>query len=132
MIKRIIIHCSATKEGADFNAADIDRWHKKRGWSGIGYHYVIKLDGTIEKGRSINRWGAHTKGYNKYSYGVCYIGGLDKNGKPKDTRTDAQKESLRKLMSELKSIHKDAEISGHNEFSSKACPCFNVKGENYG
>ena len=97
-IKYIVIHCSATKEGEFFDSGDINDWHKKRGWSGIGYHYVVLLDGMLEKGRKDDKIGAHVKGFDSNSIGVVYIGGLDKNGKPKDTRTDLQKESLRELL----------------------------------
>lgn len=97
-IDSIIIHCSATKAGQDIRAKDIDLMHKQRGFSQIGYNFVIDLDGTVENGRSLSIDGAHcnTKGfsgisYNKHSIGICYIGGLDVNGKAKDTRTDAQK-----------------------------------------
>ena len=93
-IDRIIIHCSATNPEQDFCAADIDRWLKAKGWSGIGYHYVIKLDGTIEKGRDVSKAGAHAFGYNKRSIGVCYIGGVDMDGKPSDTRTEEQKRAM--------------------------------------
>lgn len=86
-VQEIIIHCSATKEGVDFKAKDIERWHKQRGFKKIGYHYVIDLDGTIEQGRKETENGAHTVGHNSIALGICYIGGLDKNGKPKDTRT---------------------------------------------
>lgn len=90
-INQIIVHCSATPEGKNFNANDIDRWHKERGFDCIGYHYVIDLDGTIEKGRPIEKVGAHVKGHNSNSIGVCYIGGLASDGKtPKDTRTVEQ------------------------------------------
>ena len=98
-ITEIIIHCSATKEGMDFRAKDIDAWHKAKGWAGIGYHFVIDLDGTIEQGRPINQVGAHCYGHNKNSIGVCYIGGLDSRGKPKDTRTEAQKVTMTMLLS---------------------------------
>lgn len=139
-IKYIVIHCSATIEGKDFSAADIDRWHKQRGWSGIGYHYVVKLDGTREKGRPESRIGAHVKGFNKNSIGVCYIGGLGLNMAPKDTRTPEQKAELKELLCELKAKYPQAEIKGHREFSkdlngngiiepfefSKACPSFNA------
>lgn len=142
-INHIVIHASATKEGEFFNAADIEKWHKKRGFKKIGYHYVVLLDGTVEKGRPDDSIGAHVKDFNKNSIGVCYIGGLDKNGKPKDTRTDPQKESLLNLLESLKSDYKDAEISGHRDFSPdlnkngiiekhefiKACPCFDAKKE---
>ena len=104
-INKIIIHCAATVEGADFDWTDIDKWHKKRGWSGIGYHYVITLDGKIQSGRPLKKIGAHAKGFNRNSIGVCYIGGLDGERKPKDTRTDAQKKALIDLLSWLKIEH---------------------------
>jgi len=130
-IEKIIIHCSATREGRDFTVDDIDKWHKARGWICVGYHYVIRLDGAIEKGRDDNKGGAHAKGHNKNSIGICYIGGLDKNGDAKDTRTDAQKEALRFLVDFLLK-NNDADVIGHNEVSNKACPCFNVKEWYYG
>ena len=86
-ISEIIIHCSATKETLDFNVNDLRRWHKAQGWKDVGYHFVITLDGTIEQGRALEEIGSHTKGHNAHSIGIVYIGGLDKNGKPKDTRT---------------------------------------------
>jgi len=128
-INKIIIHCSATKEGNNIDAATIDRWHRDRGWRGIGYHYVIKLDGIIEYGRSIYESGAHVKNHNKGSIGICYIGGLDDYLDPKDTRTQEQKESLLYLLKTLKKMHPDATIHGHNEFAAKACPCFNANEE---
>ena len=129
-INEIIVHCTATPEGKDFKAKDIDRWHKERGWKKIGYHYVVDLDGTIEKGRGENEVGAHCSGRNAHSIGVVYVGGLAKDGKtPKDTRTEAQKEALWKILISLIIKYPDATIHGHNEFSSKACPCFSVKEE---
>lgn len=126
-INKIIIHCSATPEGKDFRAKDIDLWHKQRGFTGIGYHYVIDLDGTVEKGRDEALVGAHCVGQNQYSIGICYIGGLDKDGKaPKDTRTKAQKRALKTLVNNLKNKYTVLTIHGHNEFANKACPCFNV------
>ena len=130
-IDKIIIHCSATNPTQDFDAADIDRWHKAIKWTGIGYHFVIKLDGTTERGRPIEEVGAHAFGYNKRSIGICYIGGVDMEGKPSDTRTDEQKRALRALINILKVDFPKATIHGHNEFSKKACPSFNVKLENY-
>ena len=129
LINKIIVHCSATPEGRDVDAATIDMWHKERGWSGIGYHYVIKLDGSIEYGRDINKTGAHVKNHNKGSIGICYIGGCDASMKDKDTRTQEQKESLLLLLKTLKKMHPDATIHGHNEFAPKACPCFNANEE---
>ena len=128
-IDKIIIHCTATKEGKDYSVDTVRKWHLKRGWSDIGYHFLIRLDGTIEKGRDVNRIGAHCKGHNKGSIGICYVGGCDSSLKPKDTRTDAQRESLNKLLLELKTVYPLATIHGHNEFSSKACPSFDVQTE---
>lgn len=129
-IDEIIIHCSATAEGKDFNAADIDRWHKQRGFKKIGYHYVIKLDGTIEKGRGVEEIGAHCLNHNKNSIGICYIGGLASDGKtPKDTRTTEQKKALWKLIVELLIKYPNATIHGHREFANKACPCFDAQKE---
>jgi len=129
-IDKIFIHCSATREGENISAAKIDSWHKRRGWKGIGYHYVIALNGSIEYGRNINEQGAHVKNHNKGSVGICYIGGVEEDGEtPKDTRTNKQKESLLDLLKTLKRLHPDATIHGHNEFSAKACPCFDVNKE---
>ena len=128
-INEIIIHCSATKEGNKISATTIDRWHKDRGWRCIGYHYVVRIDGSIEYGRPVQDIGAHVKGKNKHSIGVCYIGGLDADMEPKDTRTRDQKESLLYLLKTLKRLHPDATIHGHREFANKACPCFDANKE---
>ncbi len=128
-IKEIIIHCSATKEGRNFTVADIDRWHRERGFFCIGYHFVIYRDGSIHVGRSVEEVGAHCKGHNTVSIGVCYIGGLSKDGKPKDTRTSEQKAALKALIEQLREEYPEATVHGHNEFSAKACPCFDVKEE---
>ena len=102
-INEIIVHCTATAEGKDFKAADIDRWHKAKGWNGIGYHHVVDLDGTVEPGRPESEVGAHCLKHNKNSIGVVYVGGLASDGKtPKDTRTPQQKAALVKLLTELK------------------------------
>lgn len=126
-INSIIIHCSATPEGKDFTVQDIDRWHKSRGWQCIGYHYVIYRDGSVHEGRPVEQIGAHTAGHNAESIGICYIGGVDAKGKPKDTRTLQQREALRRLVADLKKQHPGATVHGHNEFAAKACPCFDVK-----
>ena len=130
-INKIVIHCTATPEGREHNVADIRRWHLKRGFSDIGYHYLIHIDGKIEIGRPLHRIGAHTSGENTGSIGVCYVGGMDKDmKKAKDTRTQAQKDSLVKLLHELiYKYNKDMTIHGHNEFANKACPSFNVQEE---
>jgi len=130
-INKIIIHCTATPEGREHDVADIRRWHLKRGFNDIGYHYLIHIDGTIEEGRPINKQGAHCSGENRGSIGICYVGGMSKDmKKAKDTRTQAQKDSLIKLMHELiYKYNKYMTIHGHNEYANKACPSFNVKEE---
>lgn len=128
-IDEIIIHCTATVEGQDFKAKDIDKWHRQKGWKCIGYHYVVDLDGTIEKGREESAIGAHCKGHNNHSIGIVYVGGLNKNEKPEDTRTQKQKEALWSLLRELLCKYPNASIHGHNEFAKKDCPCFNVQKE---
>lgn len=125
-ITEIIIHCSATVEGKDFTARDIDRWHRQRGFQMIGYNYIIRIDGTIEIGRPIEMVGAHCVGHNRNSIGICYIGGLSSDGKPKDTRTEEQKESLRALIEQLREEFPEVTLHGHNEFANKACPCFRI------
>ena len=127
-ITKIILHCTATPEGKDYTVAQIDRWHKERGFDCIGYHYVIYRDGSVHKGRSEERQGAHCVGYNAHSIGVCYIGGCAADGMtPKDTRTAAQRQSLERLVRELLAKYPGATVHGHNEFAAKACPSFDVK-----
>ena len=129
-INKIILHCSATREGQDISTETIRGRHvNERGWSDIGYHYVILLDGTVDKARPVERQGAHVRGHNKGSIGICYVGGCDADMNPKDTRTDLQKDSLTELISYLMDSYEDATLHGHNEFSSKACPSFDVKEE---
>ena len=101
----IIIHCSAVRPNQLSSAKDITQWHKARGWRTIGYHYVVRRDGTVENGRPIEQIGAHCVNHNKYSIGICYEGGLDAVGNPKDTRTDAQKTAIRQLIMRLKKTY---------------------------
>lgn len=129
-INEIIVHCTATPEGKDFKAADIDKWHKQKGWDGIGYHHVVDLDGTVEPGRPESKVGAHCYGHNQNSVGVVYVGGVASNGKtPKDTRTPQQKAALIKLLTELKHKYPGATIHGHRDFAAKACPSFDATTE---
>lgn len=129
IITLIIIHCSAVMPSQTSSAEQIDAWHKARGWKGIGYHYVIRRDGSIEKGRPESQVGAHCKDHNRHSIGVCYEGGLDASGKPADTRTEEQKAAMNALVKSLRESYPDAVVVGHNVFSSKACPCFDAVGE---
>lgn len=126
-INKIIIHCSATPEGREVTVDDIRRWHLQEGYNDIGYHYVIHLDGSVHAGRREEIAGAHCRGQNATSIGVCYVGGCDKEMKPKDTRTVAQEASLVKLIRSLKERYPGVTVHGHNEYSSKPCPCFDVR-----
>lgn len=129
-IDKIIIHCSATAEGRDYTVEDIDKWHKAQGWQCIGYHYVIYRDGSIHKGREDTEIGAHCKGQNAHSIGICYIGGCASDNKtPKDTRTDAQKEALISLLETLLVKYPGSVIYGHRDFAAKACPSFDAREE---
>lgn len=129
-ITELIVHCSATAEGKDFTTADIRRWHKAQGYSDIGYHYVVYRDGSIHQGRGEAIMGAHCKGHNAHSLGICYIGGVAADGKtPKDTRTAAQTAALRALLVRLKKKYPDAKIYGHRDFAAKACPSFDARKE---
>lgn len=129
-ITLIIVHCSANRAGSALRMADIDSYHRSLGWIGCGYHYVIPTDGTIEPGRPEEMVGAHCKNHNRHSIGVCYIGGLSKDGKPADTRTDAQRIALRTLLEQLHRRYPDALIVGHRDLDpQKVCPCFDVANE---
>ena len=129
-IKELIVHCSATPEGKDYSVDTIRQWHLQRGFSDIGYHYVIYRDGSIHIGRDESIIGAHCTGHNTNSIGVCYIGGCASDGKtPKDTRTLQQKESLLSLLKTLKVKYPNAKIYPHYKFAAKACPSFNAEEE---
>ena len=141
-VKYLAIHCSATTPSMDWGVKDIDIEHRKRGFLRIGYHYVIRRDGSIEKGREDNQAGAHVAGFNSVSLGICMIGGVNKttdvnrnvNGAvaslvPADNFTEAQFTSLLILLQELKKTYPKATIQGHRDFPkvAKACPSFDVK-----
>ena len=130
-IDKLIVHCSATREGQYISVDTIRDWHVNgRGWNDIGYHFYIDLDGNILKGRDIAKMGAHVAGHNRYSIGICYCGGVEEDGKtPKDTRTPKQKEALLAVLRTLKAMYPDASIHGHRDFSSKACPSYDATSE---
>ena len=121
-IDKIIIHTADTKPSMDIGVKEIRDWHIKRGWNDVGYHFIIRKNGHIEKGRDIDIVGSHCYGKNKSSIGICWVGGYG----GVDDRNDAQKESLIKLIKSLKTILGGATLHGHNQFSSKTCPNFNV------
>ena len=129
-IDEIIIHCSATPEGRDHSVADVTAWHRARGFRTIGYHYLVHIDGRVERGRPESEIGAHCLGHNARSIGVCYVGGLASDCKtPKDTRTPEQRRMLRELVKGLQRKYRGAKVYGHRDFAAKACPCFDVATE---
>ena len=129
-ISFIIVHCSAVRPGQRSSAKDINGWHRDKGWNGIGYHYVVRRDGSMEPGRPIEEVGAHCVGHNSHSIGICYEGGLDEHGEEADTRTPEQKRALRKLLEELHGRFPKALIVGHHDLNpGKKCPCYDVVSE---
>ena len=127
-IDKIIVHCSATRPNQNVTAENIRRWHiQDRGWNDIGYHYVIKRDGTLERGRDVAIAGAHAKGHNEHSIGVCLAGGISQEGVAEQNYTANQYYSLKKLLDVLCVTFPNADIIGHNDVSEKSCPCFDVK-----
>ncbi|WP_303023021.1 N-acetylmuramoyl-L-alanine amidase [Duncaniella muris] len=127
-ISKIILHCTATPEGRDFSVEQVRQWHLARGFSDIGYHYLVGRDGTIYAGRPESVVGAHCTGQNTCSIGVSYVGGEEADGshRPKDTRTHAQKKALRELVASLQKKYPGATVHCHNEFANKACPSFKL------
>ena len=130
-VKYLVVHCTATRLSQRVSVEDIDRWHKAQGWSGIGYHWYVDRDGHIFPGRSEREAGAHVKGYNHCSIGICYEGGLDEQGNSADTRTPAQKAALLFIIKDLKQSYPNAIVLGHRDFPGvhKDCPCFDAKTE---
>lgn len=127
-IKLIVVHCSATPPDTDIGVDEIRQWHLDRGWSDIGYHYVIRRNGDLEKGRPEHVKGAHTFGYNTDSLGVCMVGGVNDKNKPDANFTMNQYAALERTLHLLTSKHAEAEVDGHRSFDSgKACPSFDVK-----
>ena len=143
-ITEIIVHCSATPDGKDYTVDDIRRWHKQRGYSDVGYHYIVYRNGQLVQGRNVNIIGAHASGHNAHSIGICYIGGMNaENTQPEDTRTLKQKARLLSLLVDLRKLYPNARIIGHRDLSEdkngdgiidssewmKACPSFDAKSE---
>ena len=136
----LIVHCSATQASADVGAAEIHQWHLKKGWKGIGYHFVIKRNGDIERGEALENMGSHVLGFNHNSVGVCMVGGLNKQGTAENNFTHAQFGALTTLLHYLHQTFPKAVVRGHRDFSPdlnkdgvitnneymKDCPCFDV------
>jgi len=129
-LNRIILHSTATPEGRDVTVETIRSWHLDRGWRDIGYHYVIYRNGAIKLGRPLSEQGAHTLGHNEDSIGVVYVGGTDKDGNAKDTRTLQQRISMRVLIAYLKARHGIKVVLGHGQCTHTECPSFDVDGLN--
>lgn len=139
-IKYIAVHCSATKPDQNIGVNEIDAMHKAKGWDGVGYHFVIKQDGGLEIGRPLEKAGAHVFGFNRVSWGLCLIGGLDENGNYSHEYSGAQIRTLRQIITSLLLMAPGADLKGHRDFSPdingdgvidefefiKACPCFDV------
>ena len=131
-IDKLIVHCTATPQFKDFDVEDVRDWHVKgNGWSDVGYHWLVKLDGTVQEGRPMERIGSHVRGQNKSSIGIAYVGGMDKDmNEWIDTRTPEQKDAIFNLLMDLKFQFPDAVVYGHNDFTDKkVCPCYNAKEE---
>jgi len=127
-INQIIVHCADTYIHMDIGVKEIRKWHvEERGWSDIGYHHVICRDGILEPGRPVERAGAHCKGHNEHSIGICLVGGKGDDDKPECNFTSEQWRSLQLLVDDLLQTY-DAKVQGHNELDThKTCPNFNVQ-----
>lgn len=126
----LVVHCAATRASMDIGAAEIKAWHRKQGWLDIGYHHVIRRNGAVEPGRPEDRPGAHARGFNHVSIGICLAGGVGEDGKtPENNFTDAQFAALRQLLNDLIQRYPHAKIVGHRDLPNvnKACPSFDVK-----
>lgn len=124
---QIFVHCSATKPSMDIGVREIAQWHKEQGWLAIGYHFIIRRDGTVEAGRDQDAVGSHVKGYNSTSVGVCLVGGIDAKGQPEANFTPQQMSALKGLLHELKGTYPDAVIMAHHDVAPKACPSFDLQ-----
>jgi len=134
LINDIIVHCSDSPDDLDIGAKEIKEWHTQKpplgnGWSDIGYHYIVRLDGTIEKGRLISKAGAHCLGHNAHSIGICYVGGRHDGKKGVDTRTKQQKGAMTKLIYNLIQMYR-CDVHGHRDYTKgKTCPNFDAHAE---
>ncbi len=131
-IQYIVVHCSATRANIPFTEKQLLQCHLQRGFKKIGYHFYVTRDGVLHHTRPMKEMGAHALGFNLHSLAICYEGGLDEDGKPADTRTPLQKETLLRILGELKLLFPQAKIVGHYQLSAdirKSCPCFDPRKE---
>lgn len=131
-IQHLVVHCCATRVNIPFTEKQLLECHLQRGFKCIGYHFYITKDGVLHQTRPMSEIGAHALGFNLHSLSICYEGGLDEQGKPADTRTPLQKDTLRRVLRELKHLFPEAKIAGHYQLSAdiqKACPCFDARKE---
>lgn len=128
-VKYLVVHCSATQAKSDIGAKEIDRMHRQRGFLKIGYHFVIRRNGTVETGRKVTEIGAHAEGFNAASLGICLVGGIAPDGTPQDNFTDDQYAALAGLLLDLRKDYPSAEVLGHRDLPrvKKDCPCFDVR-----
>lgn len=122
----IFVHCSATKPSMDIGVREIRQWHKEQGWLDVGYHFIIRRDGTVEEGRPVEAVGSHVKDWNSVSVGVCLVGGIDSSGKFEANFTKEQMDSLEIKLEELQDMYPDAALKAHHDVAPKACPSFNL------
>lgn len=123
----IFVHCSATKATQDVGVREIRQWHKEQGWLDVGYHFIIRRDGTVEDGRHIDAVGSHAKGHNHNSVGVCLVGGIDEKGRPEANFAPQQMASLRTLLETLMDKYPSAVLKAHHDVAPKACPSFDLQ-----
>jgi len=129
-ITMIVLHCSGVMPNVHQDISVVDNYHRSKGWKGVGYHFYVRRDGTVEIGRRLEEIGAHCVGHNKYSIGICYEGGLNSAAQAEDTRTPQQVRELRKLVERMHAYFPNAIIVGHHDLNpTKPCPCFDVVGE---
>lgn len=141
LMQYLVIHCTATPEGREVSAAEIRRWHTApvsqggRGWKQVGYTDIVHLDGRVERlvdnneDAQVDAWEVTNgaAGYNSVSRHIVYVGGCDKAGRPKDTRTEAQREALKHYVEDFHARFPQVKIVGHHELNpGKACPSFDV------
>lgn len=139
-IRYLVVHCSATPASRDIGVSEIRAMHKRQGWRDVGYHYVIRRNGTVEKGRPDTQPGAHVQGHNSHSLGICMVGGVKPDMTADCNFTPEQFRALRALLMQLRTKHPDTIICGHRDLSPdrngdgrvspgewvKSCPTFNV------